>query len=157
MQSGKQRLSLNDLASKTLEAKELQRELTANSDRLRILTAQVALADKSDPSRQGMISEQNGLGARQCEIKRLLGDAASVILRDKERTEAEIDGLRREISLLRERVSVGALRREEMVKVLVVLVGAEDNEALSDEEYDARIDACVRRARTLLSLEKADA
>lgn len=51
------------------------------------------------------------------------------------------------------RLNAAAQRREEAYRVLTVLVAAEDNASLSDAEYDARIDACVRRARTLLSLE----
>lgn len=53
------------------------------------------------------------------------------------------------------RLSAAAQRREEAYKVLTVLVAAEGNAALSDAEYDARIDACVRIARTLLALEQS--
>lgn len=69
----------------------------------------------------------------------------------------ELADANRRTAELTARIAAGAQRRDEMIQVLVVLVGAEDNESLSEEEYNRRIDACVRRARTLLSLEGVDA
>lgn len=157
MHSQKQRLTLAEAANLTKVAAELNRERSANTERLRVLTAEVALLAPDNPERAGKIVEQKQLAARQVELKEAMSHAATLLDRERVRLESEVERLSREVSLLTERVTVGALRREEMIKVLTVLVAAEDNEKLSYEEYDARIDACVRRARTLLSLETAGA
>lgn len=53
------------------------------------------------------------------------------------------------------RIAAGAERRREMVVTLHALVTCENDGRLSDEAYDARMDAVVRKARTLVSLERA--
>lgn len=52
------------------------------------------------------------------------------------------------------RVAAGQERRREMVLTLNALIRCEDDETLPEDEYERRMDAVVRKARTLVSLEK---
>lgn len=66
----------------------------------------------------------------------------------------ETERLRLELQAAEARVTAGAARRREAIVTLNALLTCED-ETLSDEAYDARLDAVFRRARMLVSAEKA--
>jgi len=75
--------------------------------------------------------------------------------REKNLLKARVYALEEQCRRLESRVAAGMERRREALICLNMLVSTETNgDDLSDAEYYARLDATVRKARTVLSLEK---
>lgn len=69
--------------------------------------------------------------------------------------EDEAEGLRLRIQSLEAALEASRERRRPLLTVCRLLVTAEDNIALSDDEYDGLVTAAAKLARTQLALEKA--
>lgn len=72
-----------------------------------------------------------------------------------EKLEADLAAAKAEHNRFEERIKAGQDRRREMVITLNALLTCEDDAGLSESAYEARMDAVVRRARLLVSAEKA--
>lgn len=61
-----------------------------------------------------------------------------------------------EASQLREALTASRYRRSLAMQVCAVLVATEDNPRLTDAEYERRMEVLLRRARTLVALDKLE-
>lgn len=68
---------------------------------------------------------------------------------------AKLSAAQETISAMEERLAAGASRREAAIHALNALLTCEDDDTLSDDAYEQRMDAVVRTARTIVSAERA--
>lgn len=74
--------------------------------------------------------------------------------RELEEAEQKLIGVLRERPVLIARIEAGAERRSAMTHVLHALITCEDDESLTDDQYDARMTEVARRARILVQEER---
>jgi len=94
------------------------------------------------------------LGHFPTPVQRPAPDALAEMSQSLRAATQENERLRLELQAAEARVTAGAARRREAIVILNALLTCED-ETLSDEAYEARLDAVFRRARVLVSAEKA--
>lgn len=76
------------------------------------------------------------------------------INRARKSMEAAVAAAEEKVGAMAARLEASRYRRSLAMQVLAVLVATEDNPRLTDAQYDLRMEAVLRRARLLLSLDR---
>jgi hypothetical protein len=137
------------LRQRAIEAERKTEKLRAHYE-TQIDQMREAQAKRANPTTKTIVHRvfdsytESQLRSMEADIRRRAGDI----------WRCQVVELRNEIEALRARVDAGMYRRTQMMWLLGIIVRCEDDESMSDDEHDRLMDEVIKRARSILSVER---